>query len=201
MKDTPVIVLDIETTGLSPYKHRITEIAAAKVLNGKIVDTFQTLVNPEVPIPPFITRLTGITDDMVRHEPTINAVLPSLKEFLQNHPIVAHNASFDMKFLKHNFFAHRGEHLCNPTICTAKLARRILKELPSKKLGHVCMHYGISNDEAHRAYSDVDATVGILTRMVETLHQCGIQTLEQVDRFQSLPVARASQLLSNTGNL
>ncbi|MGM5481447.1 MAG: 3'-5' exonuclease [Nanobdellota archaeon] len=201
MKDTPVIVLDLETTGLSPYKHRITEIAAAKVLDGKVIETFQALVNPEVPIPPFITRLTGIDDDMVRDEPTINAILPSLKSFLQEHPIVAHNASFDMKFLRHNFFAHHGEHLSNPTICTAKLARRILKELPSKKLGHVCLHYGISNDEAHRAYSDVQATVGILNRMVETLHQCGIESLEQVDRFQSLPVARASQLLSDTSNL
>ena len=201
MKQTPLIVLDIETTGLSPYKHRITEIAAAKVLDGEIIDTFQTLVNPQTPIPRFITRLTGITDEMVCDKPPISKVIPSLREFLADHPIVAHNASFDMKFLKHNFLQHTGFSLENTELCTAKLARRVHRELPSKKLGSLCQYYGITNNAAHRAFGDVEVTVEILKRMSETLQESGICNLKQVYRFQSLPIPKASQLISNTRNV
>ncbi len=201
MNQTPLIVLDIETTGLSPYKHRITEIAAAKVLNGEVIDTFQALVNPEVPIPRFITRLTGITDEMVYDKPRISQVLPSLRKFLANHPIFAHNANFDIKFLRHNFRYHVVISLQNKELFTSKLARRVLKELPSKKLGSLCQYYGITNNATHRAFGDVEVTVKILKRMSETLQKSGICDFEQVDRFQSLPIPKASQLISNTRNV
>lgn len=201
MKQTPLVVLDLETTGLSPYKHQITEIAAAKVVDGEIIDTFETLVNPRTPIPRFITRLTGITDEMVKDKPTVEQVLPEFQKFLKDHPIVAHNASFDVKFLKHNLFRHCGERLQNSTVCTAKLARRILRELPSKKLENLCRYYGITNTQAHRAYGDVEATVNVLNKMTEMLNETGIKTFEQVRQFQTLPISKASQLFSDTDNL
>ncbi|MGM5480404.1 MAG: 3'-5' exonuclease [Nanobdellota archaeon] len=201
MDTTPLIVLDIETTGLSPYKHQITEIAAQKILNGVVLEEFHELINPQVPIPRFITRLTGITDDIVRDKPTIDAVLPSLKEFLKDHPIVAHNASFDMKFLQHNFFIHTNIRLDNPALCTAKLARRILHHLPSKKLGAVCEYYNVKNEQAHRALSDVSATVQILNNMTTMLYQYNIKTFNQINQFQTIPIRKAQQLLNNKRNI
>ncbi|MFW5977078.1 MAG: PolC-type DNA polymerase III, partial [Candidatus Nanoarchaeia archaeon] len=88
------VVLDIETTGLSPYTHAITEIAAQKISRGEVVEQFQSLINPQTKIPRFITQLTGITDEMVQDAPLIKDVLLELKEFLADHPVVAHNASF-----------------------------------------------------------------------------------------------------------
>jgi len=96
------IVLDIETTGLSRYIHKITEIAAVKVKDNKIIEEYQTLVNPETKIPRFITRLTGIDNEMVKDAPTINEVMPGLLKFLGNHTIVAHNATFDYGFIAYN---------------------------------------------------------------------------------------------------
>ena len=201
MKSTPLVVLDLETTGLSPYKDRITEIAASKVQDGEVIDTFHTLINPEIPIPHHITRITGITDSMVQDQPTIRHVLDDLKTFLEDHPIVAHNASFDFNFLKYNFLIEKEHKLTNQRICTARLARRILSHLPSKKLGSICEYYNIVNESAHRAGGDVDATVKVLSKFTETLSQVNITTISQVYKFQSTPVAKASQLLSNTRNL
>src|SRR5210317_2226828 len=96
------VILDLETTGLSKHYHKITEIAAMKIKDNEIVDKFEALVNPQVPIPKFITRLTGITNEMVENEPTIDEIMPKFLEFLEDHPIVAHNATFDHGFLSEN---------------------------------------------------------------------------------------------------
>lgn len=197
MKSTPVIVLDIETTGLSPYRHKITEIAAVKVVNGEVIDTFQTLINPETPIPSFITRLTGINDDMVRDAPTVDKILPNLKEFLGNDIIVAHNASFDYKFISHNLFLHEKKHLSNPKLCTVKLANRVHSDLPSKKLSALCQHYGFVNENAHRAMSDVEATVKVFYEMVHKLESCDICSSSQVLAFEQLARSKAVEKLQS----
>ncbi|MCF7799291.1 3'-5' exonuclease, partial [Candidatus Woesearchaeota archaeon] len=171
MRSEPAIVLDIETTGLSPYASNITEIAAVKVANGKQLDSFHTLVNPGEPIPKFITRLTGITDDMVQNAPRIQEVLPELKKFLGNHTIIAHNAGFDYKFISHNMYKHYGEELTNPKLCTAKLARRIHSTLPSKRLGALCEFHGVVHNNAHRAMGDTLATIEIYHKMLYELEK------------------------------
>lgn len=195
MKQTPVVVLDLETTGLSPHRHKITEIAAVKVQGREILDSFHTLVNPEQPIPRFITKLTGITDDMVKDAPTIEHALPSLKEFMGDLAIVGHNVAFDYGFLAHNFRQYCGEQLVNDRLCTCKLARRMLPDLPSKKLSSVCDYFGLVNEQAHRAMADVEVTVKIFDNFISTLDTYNVSSFSDVVSFEKLSLARAQELL------
>lgn len=155
------VVLDLETTGLHPYKHGITEIAAIKFDGEKIIDKFHTLVNPERHIPNFITKFTWITNEMVADAPIINEVMPAFREFLADGYIVGHNVSFDYRFLNHYHYECFEEYLQNETICTMKLARKHLPDLPNKKLWTVCQHFGIVNERAHRAMGDTLATLEV----------------------------------------
>lgn len=192
--DEPVIVLDLETTGVSAYRDRVTEIAAVKYLNGKIVEEFHTLINPGYPIPRHITRITGITDEMVKDAPAIHQVLPELKEFLGSHIIVAHNAGFDFNFLKYNFLMHHNYQLENKTLCTFKLANRLL-DIPRRRLSDCCNYFQITNTQAHRAMSDVLATTQVLSNMVELLSQINRTTTQEVLEFCNMPKAKAEKLL------
>ncbi len=198
MKNSPLIILDLETTGLSPYRHKITEIAAVKIVDNEVVDKFQTLINPEVPIPAFITRLTGISDEMVKDAPVIVDVLPSLKKFLADDVIIAHNASFDFNFLRYNFKTHLGVDLSNPKVCTVKLANRVHEDLPSKKLGFLCEYYGITNSQAHRAMSDVLATKELFLIMREKLLKAGLMSKEDLLTFESLSCQKARSLINSS---
>lgn len=187
-------IVDIETTGLSKHRHKITEIAAVNVVNGKIKKEFQTLVNPECHIPSFITRLTGIDDELVKDAPTIEDALPSFLKFLGDNLMVAHNATFDFGFLSHNARQLR-EELCNDTLCTKKLANRMLPDLPSKRLEVLCDHFNVKNVQAHRALADVHATHGVFTNMLQTLEQAGLKKQEEIVAFERAPVAKARKLL------
>jgi DNA polymerase III epsilon subunit family exonuclease len=178
-------VIDIETTGLSKNYHQITEIAAAKVRDGQIIDTYQTLINPLTKIPSFITKLTGINNEMVKFSPTINKVLPSFKQFLSKDIFVAHNATFDFGFLDHNMQLHHREELPNKKLCTRKLANRLLPNLPRKRLGDLCEHFSIKNLQAHRAMGDVLATVGVFNNMLDILHDKGICDVDEVLKFEN----------------
>ncbi len=184
------IVLDLETTGLSKHRHKITEIAAIKVRNNEVVDEFQTLVNPETHIPSFITKLTGITNEMVEHEPTIDKILPHFKEFMGGAIIVAHNATFDYGFLDHNMQVYMKENLTNPKLCTKKLANRLLPSLPSKKLGLICEHFEIVNKRAHRAMTDVLATQEVLLKFLEILEKNDINDNDKIMKFESLTTSK-----------
>ncbi|MEA2037193.1 MAG: 3'-5' exonuclease, partial [Nanoarchaeota archaeon] len=133
-------VIDIETTGLSKNYHKITEIAAARIRKGKLVKSYQTLINPKVRIPSFITRLTGIDNELVKDAPTIKEALPSFIKFLGNDIFVAHNATFDYGFLEHNLKTYRNYTLDNKRLCTRKLANRLFPDLPRKRLGDICEH-------------------------------------------------------------
>lgn len=186
----PLVILDIETTGLSPYKHGITEIAAVKVINNNIVDKFHTMVNPKQPIPSFITRLTGIDDSMVSTAPHIKEVLPKLHSFLDGAIFVGHNVGFDHKFIDHFSRLHLKKPLDNEVLCTCKLARRLMPELPSKRLTALCEYFSIENEQAHRAMNDVLATTAILQRMqsesdLTTQHLLSLQRIarKQVPRY------------------
>lgn len=178
------VVLDIETTGFSKRMHAMTEIAAIKVKDGKIIGKFHTLVNPETHIPSKITEITGITDEMVKDAPVSKDIMPDFVKFVEEYPIIAHNATFDHGFLNHHSKMHTGKSLNNTTICTMKLANRIPLNIVNKKLGTLCEHFNIDNNQAHRALSDTLATVELFTKFREILEEYDINTLDEIKVFE-----------------
>ena len=189
------VVLDIETTGLSRHRHSITEIAAVRLRRGKVVEEFQTLVNPECRIPRFITRLTGIDNEMVKDAPTINKVMPKFLKFLGDGVVVAHSATFDYGFLHVNAYEHTGKGLSNEKLCTRKLANRMLPDLGSKRLGNVCEHLGVVNEQAHRAMGDVRATTKVFVQFLEMLGEKGLVEHEDISRFECTPKRKCLEIL------
>ncbi len=185
MNNKQYVIVDIETTWLSKDRHHITEIAAVMFDGKKILKTFQTLINPLTSIPPFITHLTGINDMMVKDAPTIDQALPIFLEFLQDHILVAHNATFDYGFLNHNGIIHLNTPIKNNILCTRKLANRLMPELPSKRLESLCQHFKIINGNAHRAMGDVIATVKIFEKFLELLKRKWIEDKSQIINFQN----------------
>ncbi|MAG61149.1 hypothetical protein CL619_05150 [archaeon] len=184
-------VIDIETTGLSKHNNQITEIAAVKVKNGEIVEQFQSLVNPQTDIPKFITRLTGINNEMVKDSPTIKEILPYFIQFLGNDVFVAHNASFDFGFLEHNCQKHHNHCLENKRLCTRKLANRILPELPRKRLQDLCEYFDLTNQQAHRAMADVEVTTQVFNNFLTHLEkEEGISNIEDLIKFEMSPRRR-----------
>lgn len=188
------VVVDIETTGLYPLRHKITEISAIRYHNKKIKEEFTTLVNPERHIPLFITNLTGITDKMVKDAPLVHEVMPKFLKFLGNKTFVGHNAWFDMKFLDYNSMKHLNKGIDNDVLCTCKLARRLVPYLYSKKLGVVSDHLGVQNLNAHRARADALATAQILEKFLFMLEKRGIKKHEEIINFQKIKVPKVSHI-------
>ncbi len=184
LHDIQFVVLDLETTGLKPGKAAMTEIAAVRVGHGKIGEEFHTLLNPGRHVPAVVSRLTGITDTMLRDQPRIEEVFPQLQHFLGQAVIVAHNASFDLGFL--NFDAQRlvSAPLRNSSVCTLKLARRLLSGIRSRSLDAVAAHLGVSYPTQHRALADARVTAEIFCIFLERLTQQGVTTLGQLLEFQ-----------------
>jgi DNA polymerase III subunit epsilon len=188
--DVEFVVLDLETTGGSPANDRVTEVGAVKVRGGEVLGNFHTLVDPEVPIPPIITALTGITDRMVAGAEPIQVVLPCLLEFLGGAVLVAHNAPFDRRFLQTNLERHGYRRLANRVVCTARLARKLLPrdEVPNVRLATLAAHLGASVAPCHRALTDARATVDVLHALLERAGSYGVLALEDLLEF---PTARA----------
>lgn len=184
------IILDLETTGLSKNIHKITEIAAIKVKNNEIIDKFHTLVNPQTKIPKFITRLTGIDNELVKDAPTIDKVMPKFLNFMEDHTIVAHNASFDHGFLCHNAKHHLNHELTNNKLCTRRLANRLVPELKSKRLSNLCEHFNLTNDNAHRAMSDAKVTYQLFNEFLNIMKEKGIEKHEDILKFQSSRISK-----------
>ena len=140
------------------------------MFDGKnILKKFQTLINPQTNIPSFITHLTGITNAMVKDAPTIDQALPDFFDFLEDHILVAHNATFDYGFLNHNGLTHLDTPIKNHTLCTRKLANRLVPELPSKRLECLCEYFNVNNKQAHRAMGDVMATIKVFEQFLRLL--------------------------------
>ena len=184
------VVVDIETTGLSRDTHKITEIAAHKLKGARFIDTYTTLVNPECRIPRFITRLTGIDDRMVKDAPIIKKVIPDFREFLGNNTFVAHNAWFDYGFLDVAFRKNAHTFLTNDVICTCRLARKLLPDLPRKNLPTICEHFNLENTRAHRASEDALVTSKIFTNFLNILSDNGIKEYKDLLLFQSGKLGR-----------
>lgn len=155
------VVVDVETTGGRAAYHRVTEIGAVKVKAGQVVDRFSTLVNPEKPIPRNITRLTGITDEMVEDAPRFSEISSRFRDFIGKSVFVAHNATFDYGFIREEF-RRLGESFRSPTLCTVVSMRKCYPGLPSYSLARLTQHFGIPLEAHHRALCDAEATAGLL---------------------------------------
>jgi DNA polymerase-3 subunit epsilon len=185
LDEATFVVTDTETTGAKAGRDRITEIGAVKVCGGEIVDVFQHLVNPERTIPARITKLTGITTAMVFEEPTIDAVLPEYLDFLGDGILVAHNLPFDARFLNAACKRTGRAELDNDTLCTLRLARRLLPGLKSKGLTRLAQFYGLTVNGRHRALGDAEATGIILKRFLRQVDfEHAIDTVSDLLSFQ-----------------
>ena len=170
MKDQPVIVLDFETSGLSPrYGDRAIEIGAVLITNGIIIDRFQSLMNPGFRISSFIESFTGITNDMVAAAPPCEEVMEQFAEFIGDFPLVAHNASFDRRFLDAELdIINRSRK--SRMACSMLAARRVYPNAPNHKLGTLVRYCSIYNDGTfHRALADAEMTGHLWIAMVETI--------------------------------
>ena len=174
------VVFDIETTGFGPVKDKIIEIGAVKIQNGEIIDSFSTFINPQIPIPYEITKLTSITDEMVMGSPTIEYVLPTFVEFIKGCYLVAHNASFDVGFV-----AKKADLLGIPfdvtSVDTVGLARTLLSGLHNFKLDTVAKALDISLEHHHRAVDDASCTAQIYLKFIKMLAEKGIMSLTQIN--------------------
>ena len=159
-------VFDLETTGLDADSDRIVEIGALKICNGKVLEEYETLVDPERDFPIEAQKVSGITPDMLEGKPNIEKVLPDFLKFIDGCILVAHNANFDMGFIRNN--ANRlGIDLQWPSFCTLKLARELLPDLERKTLDVLAEHYGLTFEARHRSIGDVKVTVGVLEQLLQ----------------------------------
>ena len=201
LRATMFVVVDLETTGGSSAADGITEIGAVKVRAGDVLGEFQTLVHPGQPITPFVSVLTGITDAMVSSAPNIAAALPAFLEFAHGSVLVAHNAPFDIGFLK---AAAAEQHLAWPgfaVVDTAVLARRVLSrdEVPNCKLATLAGFFAARTTPNHRALSDARATVDVLHGLIGRLGNLGVQSLPELRAFtaQVAPEVRRKRHLAD----
>ena len=191
--DAEFVVCDVETTGLSPERSRLTEIALMRVVDGNIVDTFESLINPRQFISREITALTGITNQMVMNAPDAEEVLPQVKRFIGEGVFVAHNARFDRSFVDATLHRIGAEPLAVPNLCTARLARRLLPNLARKSLGSIAAHLGIRNPRKHRAAGDTATTAHVFIHFLRVLQEeFEITDVAELLSFQNRPVFRVS---------
>ena len=182
--DTTYCVLDLETTGLSFRTEKITEVGIMKIKDGKVIDEFSCFVNPEKPIPQKVVEVTNITDDMVKDAETIDKVFPKILEFVGNSVLVAHNADFDIGFLKYNA-KQLGYELNNTYMDTLKLAKSLFPDFKKYKLGIIAEKLGIVVEVAHRALDDVDTTVKVLNVMLSMLKEKGAKTIDDIETLET----------------
>lgn len=182
--DTTYCVLDLETTGFSAVTEKITEIGIMKLQGGKVIDKFACFVNPEKPIPAKVIEVTNITDDMVKDAETIDKVFPKILDFIEGSVLVAHNAEFDIGFLKHNARV-LGYDFDFTYLDTLSLAKELFPEYKTYKLGRIAKNLGIKVEVAHRALDDVDTTVKVFNIMLDMLKERGVETLEDIDKYAS----------------
>ncbi len=176
------VVFDLETTGFSPTKNQIIEIGAVKVVGGEIKESYQTFVNPQVPIPFHIENITKINDNMVIDAPLIDTVLPEFLAFCGDSVLVAHNASFDMSFIIEKG-KEQGIDVRNTYLDTLQLARTLLPNQNKHTLDSVAKTYKISLENHHRAIDDATATAQIFKHMIGVLYKDDIFTLQQVNEM------------------
>ena len=190
--DTTYCVLDLETTGFSATTEKITEVGIMKVKNGEILDQFSCFVNPQKHIPQRVTEVTKITDDMVKEAETIEQVFPKIVEFVKDSVLVAHNAPFDMGFLKQNA-KNLGYDFDFTYLDTLSLAKDLFPDYKKYKLGKIAENLGIKVEVAHRALDDVDTTVKVFNVMMDMLKKRGAKTVDDIDKVSSTEEAKKEE--------
>ena len=181
-------VVDVEATGGGLHRgDRITEIAVVEIRAGVATTTFETLVNPERSIPPWVTRLTNISWDMVKDAPTFRDICDQLLGVLDGRVFVAHNATFDWRFISKEVRRATGRLLDGRRLCTVRLARKLLPLLRRRSLDYVSMHYGIEIVGRHRAGGDAVATAKVFLRMLEDARRRGCATWQDLQHLAFAP--------------
>jgi DNA polymerase III subunit epsilon len=181
LEDAEFVVFDLETTGLSAQTNRICELGAVRVRTLELADTFQSLVDPGVPLPDAVARLTGLRERELRGAPRIGAVVGRFLAFAGDAPLVAHNARFDQRFLERQLRRHESRRLAEPPLCTAALARRLLAgRLRRASLASLADFFGVSTTPCHRALPDAEATAEVLIRLIGVAQELGARRLSEL---------------------
>jgi DNA polymerase III epsilon subunit family exonuclease len=170
LKDLDFVVVDVEATGAKTPPNRLIELGAYRIRDGRIVDKFLSLVNPEIPIPRFVATLTGISNDMVKQAPVFADVAPRWLDFVSDSVLVAHNSNFDANFINHEISrVYPGHRMVNPHVCTVRLSRRVFPELLNHRLDTIAEHFSIPIASRHRAGCDALATAEIFLHLLARL--------------------------------
>lgn len=170
LKDLDFVVVDVEATGAKTPPNRLIELGAYRIHNGRIVDKFLSLVNPEIPIPRFVATLTGITNDMVKQAPVFAELAPQWLDFVSDSVLIAHNSNFDANFLNHEISrVYPGHRMVNPHLCTVKLSRLALPDLLNHRLDTLANFFSIPIASRHRAGCDALATAEIFLHLLTKL--------------------------------
>jgi DNA polymerase-3 subunit epsilon len=186
LEQAPFRVLDLEVTGSDPEHNAIIDLAVFEVQGDAVQPLLSTLVDPAMPIPPSIVRLTGIDDRMVHGQPRFEDLLPDLVRILEGGVFVAHNASFDYRFLKTHIERATGQRFTAPHVCTVKLSQRLIEpKHGSRKLHHLAGDLGIPLEHRHRAHDDAYATARILQELLRLLRERGILTVGDMKIYES----------------
>ncbi|MBM2815283.1 MAG: hypothetical protein HW421_2045 [Ignavibacteria bacterium] len=191
--DTPFIVVDVETTGADSVKNRLTDIACVTVLGGEIISEYSSLINPRQHIPSFISKMTGITNEMAFNAPEPDEILPVVANFfsMPGAIFVGHNSNFDYGFVSRSFERELMPLPKLPQLCTLKLARRLLAGSQKKNVGSLAAYFGIRIRDRHRALGDARATALVLLELIELAErEHNIESLEQLIAFQNQPISK-----------
>jgi DNA polymerase III epsilon subunit family exonuclease len=189
------VIVDVETTGMSPDEARITEIGAVRVSAGQLCGQFSSLVNPHSAIPEQVTELTGISDAMVAAAPPLDRVLPAFLDFARGCVLTAHNAPFDVGFLSAACLACDLRWPDFTVVDTVELARRVLSEdeVPNCKLSTLAAFFGAHTPPSHRALADALATADVLLGLLPRLAAAGVSTLAEMAACQEASADRPAQ--------
>jgi len=181
----PVVVVDVESTGLDYSQHELIEIGALKLQGREIVGVFNSLIKPKSTITPEITRLTGIDNEMVKDFPAAEQILAKFIDFAGPSVLIAHNVDFDIPFLKHHLQHLLKKELTNESLCTLKLSRYLLPNLVNHKLHTIASHFNIPVANRHRAMGDVELTYQVWLQFIEVLQGKGITRKVDLDSLIS----------------
>lgn len=185
LEELDFVVVDLEATGAKMPPNRVIELGAYRIRQGRIIDNFLTLVNPEISIPRFVMQLTGITNEMVKAAPVFAEVAPKWLDFLSDAVLIAHNAPFDTSFLNHEISrVYPGHRMINTNLCTVKLSRRVFPGLINYRLDTIADHFSIPILQRHRAGSDALATAEVFLHLLTRLSEHGVKDLAAARSFQ-----------------